>query len=64
MRLVLRDAAGIFGRRAFTGGPMRRSGPSCCSAEVVVTCCPSIGSNGDDGDHSELELEPGDSELF
>lgn len=47
------------GRRGLTGGPIWRSGPS----DTMCSACASIAGNGEAGDHSELELEPGESEL-
>ena len=45
-----------WGKRGLTEAPINRSGPSCRG-------CPSMGGNGEEGVQSELELEPGDSEL-
>jgi len=42
------------GRRGLTGGPMTRS-----TGSIWLSMC----GSGEAGDHSELELEPGESDL-
>lgn len=51
----------MFGNRALTGGPISLSGPSWLYVIIVVS---SIAGRGEDGTHSELELElPGEFDL-
>lgn len=58
---LLRDDP-ILGNRAFTGAPISLSGPSWL---YVVTVVSSIAGKGEDGIHSELELElPGELDLL